>query len=231
MAGDWIMFEAASLDKPEVHAIADEVGRDPDEVLGKLLRFWAWCDAQSPDGHLLAVKKLTVDRITFCPGFGAALEKVGWLAAADDGLLIPNFDRPTGKPANTRARNTRNKKNSPASGDKNHRDAVTNQGLEKRREESIKYPTLEQAKSVAPQAGVTPEQAERWWHTREASGWMRANAAGGSVPVSSNWQSDMKITAPQLNDLKKKSYGTSWYAKRYDSNCCTSSRFYLWWRR
>lgn len=37
MAGDWLKFEKATLDKPEVFAIAAFTGLDPDAVLGKLL--------------------------------------------------------------------------------------------------------------------------------------------------------------------------------------------------
>ncbi len=61
-----------------------------------------------------------------------------------------------------------------------------------------KYPTLAQAREVAPTLGLTPDQGELYWHTREASDWMKSTASGGTTPVGKNWQSDMKVTAPKL---------------------------------
>jgi hypothetical protein len=38
MAGNWIKFDTSTSDKPEVWAIAESLGIDPDAVVGKLLR-------------------------------------------------------------------------------------------------------------------------------------------------------------------------------------------------
>jgi len=38
MAGDWIKLEHTTPDKPEVFAMADTLGIDPDAVTGKLCR-------------------------------------------------------------------------------------------------------------------------------------------------------------------------------------------------
>ena len=198
MAGDWIKFELATLDKPEVVMIAEELAIDQDAVIGKLLRFWGWCDQQSRDGRDIKVTESFLDRLTFEVGFCAALINVGWLHKDDTGFGLPNFDRHNGKPAKSRALGTRNKQKSRQCRDEDE----TGQRLEKRREEIKRYPTLEQAREAAPMVGITPDQAEKWWHTREASGWMRANASGGSVPVGTNWRSDMKITAPKLTGGK-----------------------------
>lgn len=53
-------------------------------------------------------------------------------------------------------------------------------------------PTLAQAQAVSGQAGVTEAEAGEWWHAREASGWMRGTAGGGTLPVGENWQADLK---------------------------------------
>lgn len=52
-------------------------------------------------------------------------------------------------------------------------------------------PTLEQAKSCAGDIGITEEEAVNYWHSREASDWMRS-MANGTTPVGKNWQSDMR---------------------------------------
>jgi len=53
-------------------------------------------------------------------------------------------------------------------------------------------PTLTEAKAAAGNAGATPEEAETWWHKREAADWMRSLGGNAQGPVGSNWQSDLK---------------------------------------
>lgn len=52
-------------------------------------------------------------------------------------------------------------------------------------------PTLDQARSVAGQVGVSEKQAEEWWNAREASDWFRASG-NTTTPVGANWQADLK---------------------------------------
>jgi hypothetical protein len=103
MAGDWIKFEHATPDKPEVVAMADKLGIDQDCVVGKLLRLWIWADQNSADGNALSVTFAFLDRYTHCEGFGAALAFVGWIDADGDGIRLPNFDRHNGETAKKRA--------------------------------------------------------------------------------------------------------------------------------
>lgn len=74
--------------------------------------------------------------------------------------------------------------------------------------DSSRRPTLEQAKSAASMIGVSPEKADEWWHAREASEWMKGMAGGGTSPVGTNWQADLKTYATRTNgsqpDQKKK---------------------------
>lgn len=103
MAGDWIKFEHATPDKPEVVKLADILGIDQDAVVGKLVRLWIWADAQSVNGHGLSVTNAFIDRLVYCNGFAVGLVKVGWLEGRDGRLSIPNFDRHNGQSAKTRA--------------------------------------------------------------------------------------------------------------------------------
>lgn len=59
----------------------------------------------------------------------------------------------------------------------------------------IRRPTLEQAKAAASNMGIPPMKADEWWHAREASEWMKGMAGGGTSPVGSNWQADLKTYA------------------------------------
>jgi hypothetical protein len=40
--------------------------------------------------------------------------------------------------------------------------------------------------------GVTTQEAEEWWHAREASGWLKGTAGGGAIAVGVNWRADLK---------------------------------------
>jgi len=103
MAGDWIKFEVTTPDKPEVVKMSAVLGIDQDAVVGKLLRLWAWADQNSLDGNGVTVTSAFLDRLTFCPGFTAAMRQVGWLLGEDGDLSLPNFDRHNGKTAKERA--------------------------------------------------------------------------------------------------------------------------------
>jgi hypothetical protein len=63
-------------------------------------------------------------------------------------------------------------------------------------------PTLEQARTAANQVGVTVEEADAWWHAREASGWMRGMVGGGTVAVGLNWHADLKAYTNRAHERK-----------------------------
>lgn len=103
MAGDWIKMEVNLPDKPEVHSIAGMLGLDPDMVVGKLLRVWAWFDQHTEDGNAAGVTLALVDRLTSVAGFGEAMQFAGWLIQKDRTLCVVNFDRHNSESAKKRA--------------------------------------------------------------------------------------------------------------------------------
>lgn len=105
MAGDWIKVECSTPDKPEVGRLADLLGVDPDEALGKLVRFWAWWDSHSRNARVTHAYGKTIETVMRCPGFVAAMADVGWLEVDDKTgvVTIPNPDRHNGTPAKSRA--------------------------------------------------------------------------------------------------------------------------------
>lgn len=129
MAGDWMKVELDLPDKPEVHHIAAVLQLDPDAVVGKLLRVWAWFDKHTTDGNAHGVTYALLNRITCVSGFGEAMASVGWMNQKDQLLVMPKFDAHTSKSAKKRAlTNDRVKKTRNA-------DSATQALLEKRREE------------------------------------------------------------------------------------------------
>jgi hypothetical protein len=102
MAGNWIKFDTSTSDKPEVWAIATALEIDPDAVVGKLLRVWAWFDDQTEKGNAPIVTKALLDRKVGVTGFVTEMINAGWMSETDGVLSVPNFDRHNGQTAKNR---------------------------------------------------------------------------------------------------------------------------------
>jgi hypothetical protein len=154
MAGDWIKVEKSTPRKPEVMAIADDLGIHIDHAFGLCFRFWCWCDDQMTDGHALSVTNVTLDSSFGHAGFATALVKVGWLRVRNGSLEVPNFDRHLSESAKNRAlsgmRKAKQRAESVTKMSRSERDkSVTRE--EKRREEI--------GRQYARAAGVPPDEA------------------------------------------------------------------------
>lgn len=146
MAGEWLKFEKATPEKQEVFSIASHLDINPDEVVGKLIRVWSWFDTHTTDGHGASVTPALLDRVAGVTGFVRAMERVGWIRVAPEGVSLPNFERHTGETAKGRALSAQRSSNHRA---KRHAptvtDAVTNLSPreEKRREDKDQEPASE----------------------------------------------------------------------------------------
>lgn len=103
----WIKIEHTTPDKPEVVTIATTLGIDPDAVVGKLVRLWIWADQNCCTGNNVRVTAAFLDRITYQPGFAAALREAGWLTGEDGNLVFMGFDRHNGTSSKARAETNR----------------------------------------------------------------------------------------------------------------------------
>lgn len=140
MAGDWIKYDVTLPDKPEVWKIAEKTGLDPDAVIGKLLRVWAWFDMHTEDGSCNGVSVSQIDAIARHPAFSTAMADVGWLLIHKRGnrISVPKFDVHNGKSAKKRAlTNARVKRFRNAGGVK---DCASDSLPEKRREDKTPKP-------------------------------------------------------------------------------------------
>lgn len=110
----YLIITHTTLEKPQVIRIAHLCEIDPDAVVGKLLRVWAWfqrhadtppevSDAVEP-GHIPGVGVDAVDLLVRTPGFGDAMVQVGWLNEDDHGLRMPDFAKYTSLQARQRAK-------------------------------------------------------------------------------------------------------------------------------
>lgn len=102
MAGDWIKFEISTHEKPEVWAIAERLDVDPDAVVGKLLRVWAWFDQHTEDGAAPLSVKMMLDRNVGLPGFCDAVISSGWMHVHGEIIALDDFDKHNGRTAKRR---------------------------------------------------------------------------------------------------------------------------------
>lgn len=76
---------------------------DPSLVVGKLVKFWGWADAQCAFGNAPNVTGSWIDVRVGVAGFANAMQKEGWLTITNAGIEIPNYDRHMGQGAKARA--------------------------------------------------------------------------------------------------------------------------------
>lgn len=163
MAGDWIKFELATLDKPEVIRMSRQLGVSKEAICGWLIRFWGWYGANSVDGHVDGVASTDVDVVLSLPGFGEALKGAGWLLEDTDKkrLTVPNFDRHNGESAKKRALSTRRQsryRNANVDGA-----ASTTASPEKRREEKVHIHVNGKKQSTLLPAGFSISASVAAW--------------------------------------------------------------------
>lgn len=116
MAGgeDYIPIRTALVDDPDVLWIAQKVrAKDPDLVVGKLVRFWSWAARVTADGRLGPYTAAHIDsRVVNCKGFCEALRtfregksEKGWLDIdpKTQELVIPKWEEWMSESAKARA--------------------------------------------------------------------------------------------------------------------------------
>lgn len=145
----WIKLETHIFDKVEIFSMAQELNLDPDSVVGKCARVWAWFDANTTDGVTKSVTTALLDRYCGVTGFTKAMINVGWMVLEDGNLYLPNYDRHNSQTAKDRAlgakRAAKHKKNKELAINTTNANsnAITNEEslpkskIEKRREENI----------------------------------------------------------------------------------------------
>lgn len=158
MAGDWIKVDITLPDKPEVDMLADLLGMEPDTVVGKLIRVWAWANQHTLDGHAVTVTASGLDRRAHCEGFAAAMRKAGWLEGRDGALTFPRFERHNGQTAKARllARERKVRERS-----RSERDEIVTPRGQRREEKNINTPPTREAGEPAVLGASRAQGSER----------------------------------------------------------------------
>lgn len=103
MADNWTPMRNDLRDDPAVVSIALMLDIDPDTVVGKLLRVWAWAGDHTTTGKMPGVTQAHVDHAAGAQGFGDAMRAAGWLGLDDSGsVVLPRFSKHNGKSAKKR---------------------------------------------------------------------------------------------------------------------------------
>ena len=107
----WIKVEYALLSKPEVMAMAARFDVSEFEIVGHLVAFWCWVDANmSLECPEVIGTKRGLDRVCGREGMVEALIEVGWLIMNGQKFSVPNLDRHLSKGAKQRTLEARKKK-------------------------------------------------------------------------------------------------------------------------
>jgi hypothetical protein len=105
MAGEWIAYDLALPEKPEVQELIDITGEPVEVVIYRMLQLWGWASLHCADGRA----KMTPPRLCrVCGGtidFWQAVESVGWLKfdAQDGTVAVSGWDRRFSQSAKERA--------------------------------------------------------------------------------------------------------------------------------
>jgi len=174
MAGEWLKFEKATPDKPEVFAIANALNIDPDAVVGKLIRVWSWFDTHTVSGNAAGVTLALLDRISGVSGFASAMKDQGWLEHGSTGVALPNFERHTGETAKGRALTAKRVAKHKESGNAKGNAASVSPALprEEKKREEIKEESKTRAAPPALPDWLPPAVWDDWHKFRNArKGW------------------------------------------------------------
>jgi hypothetical protein len=104
MAGEWIAYDLALPDKPEVQELIDLTGEPVEAVVFNLLRLWGWASMHCADG----TARMTLPRLVRTCGadeaFWRAVAAVGWLEIDGDAatVAVPGWDRRFSQAAKSR---------------------------------------------------------------------------------------------------------------------------------
>ena len=105
MAGEWIAYDLALPQKPEVQELIDTTGLPVQDVVFNLLNLWGWASMHCADG----TARMTITRLVRTCGatedFWNAVASVGWLEIDQTAatVAVPGWDRRFSQAAKSRA--------------------------------------------------------------------------------------------------------------------------------
>ena len=197
---DWLKIEVTTVDKPEVHLIAAKLNIDPDAVVGKLIRVWAWFDQHTISGNDSRVTAALLNRVACHEAFCEAMVSVGWLNDFGGSMSLPSFDRHNGKTAKNRALSA---KRQTAFRHKTPNAVVTKPSLPRREEKIYKEQPL-----------VAAMPLPVWVDEKAWTAWLKIRKARSNTPSSLEAAlkklSSFRDAGHDANDILNTSLANGW---------------------
>lgn len=89
----WIKIRVRIHEDPAVIRMAIALDKSENEIVGALVKLWAWATDNLVDGNASSVTESWLDRYTGVTGVTKVLCEVGWLVKESNGYSFPNWER------------------------------------------------------------------------------------------------------------------------------------------
>ncbi|MGC7464231.1 hypothetical protein QT654_20600 [Xanthomonas citri pv. citri] len=137
-------------DDPRVTYMVDATDTNEASVIGALYWLWATADQHTSEGWMPGLTPRQIDRKTGVAGMASALQIVGWIQVADDGITLSRFTEHNGASAKSRGETARRVQE--------HRKRASN-GKSVTDQEQVRYLEKELEKEKDLEAKATGQQA------------------------------------------------------------------------
>lgn len=216
MSLPWIKIETGLLNKPEVMRLAGLLNLTEHAVVGHLVAFWSWVDANlSRDCPDTTGTKRGLDRVAGVDGFTDAMVHVGWLEFDGEHVSIPNFEYHLSQSAKTRATEARKKQRQRArtgsSGTSVPLPSGQKGGPDKRRGEEN---NISASCEVHIPDKMNNDQCkaalERWCDYLDEKGWWESSPRQNDIQLEAFWQRAARMGADGFCEAVENAIACGW---------------------
>lgn len=216
MSLPWIKIETGLLNKPEVMRLAGLLNLTEHAVVGHLVAFWSWVDANlSRDCPDTTGTKRGLDRVAGVDGFTDAMVHVGWLEFDGEHVSIPNFEYHLSQSAKTRATEARKKQRQRArtgsSGTSVPMATGQKGGPDKRRGEEN---NISASREVRIPDKMNNDQCkaalERWCDYLDEKGWWESSPRQNDIQLEAFWQRAARMGADGFCEAVEIAIASGW---------------------
>jgi hypothetical protein len=231
MSLPWIKIECGLINKPEVMQLAGLLEIDEHTVVGHLVAFWSWVDANmSRDCPDTTGTKRGLDRVAGRDGFTEALVQVGWLEFDGNRVTVPHFEYHLSQSAKTRATDARKKARqravSRSKGDNVPLPTGQEGGPEEIREEK-KYIYVQSPDVLIPTTmdnDTCKDAMVRWCKYLEAKGWHESAPSENDMQLQAAWNMAARIGPDQYPGAVEYSIANGWKNLRVPNEGAAGAR-------
>ena len=217
MSLPWIKIECGLINKPEVMQLAGLLDIDEHSVVGHLVAFWSWVDANmSRDCPDTTGTKRGLDRVAGRDGFTDALVQVGWLEFDGNRVTVPHFEYHLSQSAKTRATDARKKARQRAASRSKGDNVPLQSGHEGGPEEirrDKKYIYVQSPDVLIPTTmdnDTCKDAMVRWCKYLEAKGWHESAPSENDMQLQAAWNMAARIGPDQYPGAVEYSIANGW---------------------